>query len=334
MRKNIKCIAATLLLSVSILISGCGQISSNPSLSIDTAKRFLETVEEARESITEKTDRESSIEESDIYTWNGAERIPAYSGNPYVSLNGNIPYFSEDEKITEAFEIYSDLDSLGRCGVAYANICEELMPTEKRGEIGSVKPSGWHSVKYPELISDTYLYNRCHLIGFQLAGENANPKNLITGTRSLNIDGMLPFENQIADYVKETGNHVLYRVTPIFYENDLVARGVEMEGYSVEDSGDGICFHVFAYNVQSGITIDYATGDSYANGSAFEETEAETIAASSEIQKYILNTRTKKFHLPDCESAKDIGKGNREERTAKREDLIEEGYDPCKICKP
>ena len=186
----------------------------------------------------------------------------AYNGEPYVELNDNVPNFTTREKNnTKAFENYHRLDALGRCGTAYANICKELMPTEKRGAIGMVKPSGWNTVKY-DVVDGKYLYNRCHLIGFQLAGENANKKNLITGTRYLNVDGMLPFEDEVADYVKDTDHHVLYRVTPVFKGDNLVAEGVEMEAYSVEDKGKGICFHVFVYNVQPGVTIDYATGES------------------------------------------------------------------------
>lgn len=190
------------------------------------------------------------------------ENIPAYSGNPYVEVNGNCPTFNVKEITTEVFEIYAELDALGRCGTAYANVCQELMPTEERESIGQVRPSGWHTVKYPEVIEDLYLYNRCHLIGFQLAGENANEKNLITGTRYMNIEGMLPFENRVADYVRKTDNHVLYRVTPIFTGDNQIADGVLMEAYSVEDSGKGVSFCVFVYNVQPGIAIDYATGES------------------------------------------------------------------------
>ena len=188
--------------------------------------------------------------------------IASYSGEPYVEINGNRPFFEESDYTTDVFEIYSELDSLGRCGVAFANICKELMPTEERGEIGSVRPSGWHTAKYPDVIEDLFLYNRCHLIGFQLAGENANEKNLITGTRFMNVDGMLPFENEVADYVRRTGNHVLYRVTPVFEGDNLVADGVLMEAYSVEDDGKGVRFCVFVYNVQPGIEIDYRTGES------------------------------------------------------------------------
>ena len=181
---------------------------------------------------------------------------------PWVEINSNQPDFDESDLTTEPFETYSSLDYLGRCGVAYANICQEIMPTEPRGEIGQVKPSGWHTAKY-SWVDGQYLYNRCHLIGYQLAGENANEKNLITGTRFMNTQGMLPFENEVADYVKDTGNHVLYRVTPVYDGSDLVAWGVQMEALSVEDGGDGVCFNVFVYNVQPGVEIDYATGESW-----------------------------------------------------------------------
>ena len=185
-----------------------------------------------------------------------------YNGSPFVEVNGNVPYFESSDVKTESFEIYKELDFLGRCGAAYANIGKDLMPTEERGEIGMIKPSGWHTVKYPEVIEDLFLYNRCHLIGYQLSGENANERNLITGTRYLNVEGMLPFENEVANYVRETGNHVLYRVTPVFEGNNLVAEGVLMEAYSVEDEGVGVEFCVFVYNVQPGVEIDYATGES------------------------------------------------------------------------
>lgn len=190
------------------------------------------------------------------------EEVPAYSGTPYAEVNGNIPGFSEEDLTVEAFELYSELDGLGRCGTAYANICRELMPTERREDIGRIRPTGWQSVQY-DSVDGKSLYNRCHLIGFQLAGENANEKNLITGTRYMNVEGMLPFENLVADYVKETGNHVLYRVTPVFSGTEPVARGVQMEALSVEDGGAGVFFNVYVYNVQPGIAVDYATGDSW-----------------------------------------------------------------------
>ena len=290
-----------------------------------------------------------------------AADVPAYSGEPYTAVNNNEPYFISDNLTTEAFENYSELDALGRCGVAYANVCLETMPTEKRGSISEVKPTGWHSVKYDN-VDGKSLYNRCHLIGYQLTAENANQQNLITGTRYLNVDGMLPFENMVADYVKETDNHVLYRVTPIFTGDNLVADGVLMEGYSVEDEGDGICFCVYAYNVQPGITIDYATGNSWLsseNGNsdsssggnsavsqsaadksgtqqAAVQTESvkETSAPVSTGTEYILNTNTKKFHYPSCSSVKQMKASNKKEYTGSRDDLIAQGYDPCKKCNP
>lgn len=191
--------------------------------------------------------------------------IPDYSGSPYIEINGNEPFFSEDEYTTSSFEYYADLDELGRCGTAYACVGTDIMPTEERGSIGQIKPSGWHTVKY-DCVDGKYLYNRCHLIGYQLTGENANEKNLITGTRYLNVDGMLPFENMVADYVKETDNHALYRVTPIFEDDELVARGVLIEAKSVEDKGDGLTFCVYCYNVQPQISIDYKTGESKFTG--------------------------------------------------------------------
>lgn len=287
--------------------------------------------------------------------------VPAYSGEPYTAVNNNEPYFTSDNLTTEAFENYSELDALGRCGVAYANVCLETMPTEKRGSISEVKPTGWHSVKYDN-VDGKSLYNRCHLIGYQLTAENANQQNLITGTRYLNVDGMLPFENMVADYVKETDNHVLYRVTPIFTGDNLVVDGVLMEGYSVEDEGDGICFCVYAYNVQPGITIDYATGDSWLSSEkgnsdsssggnsavsqsaadksgtqqAAVQTESvkETSAPVSTGTEYILNTNTKKFHYPSCSSVKQMKASNKKEYTGSRDDLIAQGYDPCKKCNP
>lgn len=188
--------------------------------------------------------------------------IGAYSGEPCAAVNGNVPYFSEEELTTQSFESYSELDSLGRCGIAYACIGPDLMPTEERGSIGNVRPTGWHTVKYNDIVDGNYLYNRCHLIGYLLSGENANERNLITGTRYLNVQGMLPYENRIADYVTESGNHVLYRVTPVFEGENLLASGVLMEALSVEDGGEAVSFCVYAYNVQPGIAIDYATGES------------------------------------------------------------------------
>lgn len=201
--------------------------------------------------------------------------IPAYSGSPYIAINDNIPQFLEKDLTTSSYEYYSELDNLGRCGVVYACIGIDLMPKEERGSIGSVKPTGWHTVKY-DVVDGKYLYNRCHLIGYQLSGENANTRNLITGTRYMNVEGMLPFENMVADYVEETKNHVMYRVTPIFEGNNLLASGVQIEAQSVEDHGEGICFNVYCYNVQPKVTIDYETGES-----SYQEEESKEAATIS-----------------------------------------------------
>ena len=193
------------------------------------------------------------------------EDVPAFSGTPYVTLNENQPDFPDEDRTANSFESYSPLDLLGRCGPAYANVGLETMPTEERGEIGQIKPSGWHTVKYG-VVDGKYLYNRCHLIAWSLCGENANRKDLLTGTRYLNETGMLPFEEQILDYIRETGNHVLYRVTPMYNEEELVCRGVRLEAQSVEDHGKTLCFHVYCYNLQPHVQIDYATGRNQASG--------------------------------------------------------------------
>lgn len=249
--------------------------------------------------------------------------IPAYSGSAFCVVNDNVPFFEEDELDGEAFEEYHPLDALGRCGTAFSRIGEELMPTESRGSISSVKPTGWKSVQY-DFVDGHSLYNRCHLIGWQLTAENANRENLITGTRYLNTVGMLPFENMTADYIKETGNHVLYRVTPVFEGDNLVASGVLMEGESVEDRGDGVLFCVYCYNVQPGVVIDYATGE---NAEAPSET-------GGEKETYILNTGTRKFHRPDCDSVKTMKEEKKQEYYGTRELLIEQGYAPCGNCRP
>ncbi len=255
------------------------------------------------------------------------QSIPEFSGEPYVVLNNNQPNFQESDFTTTSFETYSELDNLGRCGVAFANVGTDIMPIEERGSISQVKPTGWQSVKY-DIVDGKYLYNRCHLIGFQLTGENANAKNLITGTRYLNVTGMLPFENMVADYVKETNHHVLYRVTPIFEKDNLLAKGVEIEAMSVEDKGEEILFHVFCYNVQPGIILDYKTGESK------EGTQNDMVSSSESKITYILNTNSKKFHLPDCSSAKSMKQESKKEYAGTKEELITQGYSPCGVCKP
>lgn len=259
------------------------------------------------------------------------EEVPAYSGSPYVELDGNQPGFSLEERTTDSFETYSTLDALGRCGPAYACIGQDLMPTEDRESISSVRPTGWVQAEY-DFVEGGSLYNRCHLIGFQLTGENANEENLITGTRYMNVEGMLPFENMVADYIKETGNHVLYRAAPIFEGENLVASGVVMEAFSVEDEGEGVCFHVYVYNVQPGVEIDYATGESWETGdSAFSALESQ---AEEQEADYVLNTSSKKFHRPDCSSVDSMSGKNRQEYHGTREELIAQGYEPCGSCNP
>ena len=272
--------------------------------------------------------------------------VPAYSDSAWVEINNNTPYFTESEITTKVFETYSDLDGLGRCGVAYANICKDIMPAEERGTIGMIKPSGWQTVKY-DFVDGKYLYNRCHLIGYQLAGENANVKNLITGTRYLNIVGMLDFENTVSGYLEEKpNNHVLYRVTPIFKGDNLVASGVEMEGYSVEDKGKGVCFNVYCYNVQPGVTINYADGTSCETKSdnirtvprvntpsTTNNSNAQTVD-NKKSYTYVLNTNTHKFHRPDCGSVSDMKEKNKKYSSDDRETIINNGYSPCKRCNP
>lgn len=263
------------------------------------------------------------------------DAIPAYDGKAYVAVNNNEPFFTDSDMTTTAFENYSDLDSLGRCGVAYANICKDIMPTEQRGKIGMIKPSGWHTVKY-DVIKDRYLYNRCHLIGYQLAGENANPKNLITGTRYLNVEGMLPFENLVADYVNNTGNHVLYRVTPMFSGSNLVANGVLIEAKSVEDNGGGILFNVYCYNVQPGVGINYENGDSWLDGttgsasSGSDSSAAENSAADSSNSETMVHiTATgKKYHRAGCRTLK------KSDTEVTLDEAKSMGLSPCGICNP
>ena len=266
-------------------------------------------------------------------SWQADMVTLSYDGKPYVVINENNPDFTEADMTTASFESYGELDGLGRCTTAFANIGKDLMPTEKRGSIGEVKPTGWQMAKYDN-VDGKYLYNRCHLIGYQLTGENANAKNLITGTRYLNVDGMLPFENMVADYIKETGNHVLYRVTPVFSGDNLVASGVHMEAESVEDNGDGILFNVYCFNAQPGIAIDYATGNSHLDDSVTESSSQAAVSDSANVQTYILNTNTKKFHKESCNSAKSMDASNKKIYTGSRQELIDMGYEACGVCKP
>ena len=252
------------------------------------------------------------------------EVLPVWDGAPYLVVDDNVPGFTDADVTTDSFERYSALDTLGRCGSAYACVSQALLSDEDRGSLAGITPTGWVNREY-DFIDGKYLYNRCHLLGFQLTGNDASKRNLITGTRYLNIQGMLPFENKVADHVKDSSHHVLYRVTPLFREEELVCRGVQMEAYCVEcGSDDPFMFHVFCYNVQPGVMIDYATGES-----TFSE-----IGLNSEKKTYILNTSSKKFHDPDCANAQNISDKNREKIKCTREELIYRGYEPCGVCKP
>ena len=340
------------LLLAALLLAGCsGAASNNSSGAANSQVNSANTATNAQNAQSAQSTQNAVAD---------PKALPQYSGTPYTEVNGNQPSFSEADKSRGAFEEYSELDSLGRCGVAFARIGTDTMPTEKRGAIGSVKPTGWHTVRYNGVVEGNYLYNRCHLIGYQLAGENANTKNLITGTRYLNTQGMLPFEDKVAEYVKATGNHVLYRVTPIFEGDDLVADGVQMEAWSLEDAGAGVCFNVYCYNVQPGTQINYVTGDSQltenaeaiasAAGSAGDtasdasgaggegaasSTEATQDAPSDGTQgTYVLNTKSMKFHKPECSSVSTIKDVNKQDYSGARQDLIDEGYSPCGECKP
>lgn len=256
------------------------------------------------------------------------QSVPAFAGQPYVVINDNQPEFTQEDMTTDSYEYYSPLDSLGRCGYTMACIGVDLMPTEDRESISQVKPTGWVQAQY-DFVDGQSLYNRCHLIGFQLTGENANERNLVTGTRYCNVEGMLPFENMVADYVKETENHVLYRVTPIFTGDELVCRGLQMEGWSVEDGGDGVCFNVYVYNEQPGVVINYITGESHLE----DQPETPTQAGGQE-ETYILNTSSMKFHTQDCQQAQGIKESNRDTYTGDREELIRQGYASSGCCQP
>lgn len=336
-----------------VLNESSGAANENSGAVLD-ASSSAESSQEGQ--AVESSDATKNAGQSEQQSAFDLSQAPPYSGSPVAVVNNNIPFFTADELTTDVFEKYSDLDSLGRCGVAYANVCKELMPTEPRGKIGMIRPSGWHTVKYNGIVDGNYLYNRCHLIAFELAGENANVKNLITGTRYMNVQGMEPYEDDTKSYVERTGHHVLYRVTPIFEGDNLVASGVLMEAHSVEDNNFYFC--VYCYNVQPGININYANGDSEIDenaqvasdtsqteeaGTDNSDTSAGVIAADgadaaqqtdATEKTYVLNNNTKKFHYPECPSADTIKPKNKEIFTGNRQTLIDQGYDPCKRCNP
>lgn len=339
---NMKIIRKALLaLLLGLSLTACG--TSRDKIINTEFTRATEAESQVSQPVSETLSETTSFDYS---------MVPEYTGSASVAINNNVPFFNADEKTagTLSFETYSDLDDLRRCGIAYACIGKDIMPTEERGQIGMVKPTGWHTVKY-DCVDGKYLYNRCHLIAYCLAGENANEKNLITGTRYLNIEGMLPYETLTAKYMDNNpDNHVLYRVTPVFIGNELVARGVLMEGYSVEDNGAGVNFCVFCYNVQPDIKINYADGDSSQNGSTDKgvgftgytnggsgfsgySNESSTETGSS-INSYVVNTSSKKFYTADCKNADKISDKNKEIVNESRDELIADGYEPSKCCNP
>ncbi len=354
----VPCVIVSFCLIGALTSSTANSSSKNATTTNTAAEQTQTTQTTQQDSAAKKAEPAASTPVSAL----DPTTIPAYSGSPYVEVQSNEPQFSDTDKARGDFENYSDLDSLGRCGVAFALISTQTMPTQERGSIGMIKPSGWQTVRYDGLVDGNYLYNRCHLIGYQLAGENANEKNLITGTRYLNTEGMLPFEDQVAAYVKSTGNHVLYRATPIFEGENLVASGVQLEAWSVEDKGAGVSFNVYCYNVQPGVTIDYATGDSsLAEVAAEQPSEESDDAASAETaeqsddttatvedeapttstpsaqsaeQTYVLNTNSKKFHRTGCSSVSSMSAKNRRDFTGTRDEVIAQGYDPCQKCNP
>lgn len=318
-----------LLLILSVCLTSCGNQGQTDSGKDSNTQSGTKVAAEDHSAEEKGSDSESYVTVDDV---------PAYSGEPYVEVNDNQPEFTEEELTTVSYEDYSELDELGRCQSAEACIGQDLMPTEARESISSVKPTGWKNKSY-DTVDGGYVYNRCHLIGFQLTGENANEENLITGTRYMNVEGMLPFEDEVAAYIKETDNHVMYRVTPVFEGDDLVASGVQMQAESVEDDGVGISFNVYVYNVQPYVVIDYKTGENWEGdeiaepeGKWADGTEAEPSDTKEQI--YILNKNTKKFHKPECSGAKKIKAKNKGEYTGSRQTLIDEGYEPCGNCNP
>ncbi len=341
-----------LLLILSVCLTSCGNQGQTDSGKDSNTQSGTKVAAEDHSAEEKGSDSESYVTVDDV---------PAYSGEPYVEVNDNQPEFTEEELTTVSYEDYSELDELGRCQTAEACIGQDLMPTEARESISSVKPTGWRNKSY-DTVDGGYVYNRCHLIGFQLTGENANEENLITGTRYMNVEGMLPFEDEVAAYIEETDNHVMYRVTPVFEGDDLVASGVQMQAESVEDDGAGISFNVYVYNVQPYVVIDYKTGENWegdeiaepegkwADGTEAEPSDSKSdskinaktdSAATSKAeakdtkeQTYILNKNTKKFHKPECSGAKKIKAKNKGEYTGSRQTLIDEGYEPCGNCNP
>lgn len=351
-----KLLTAVLLLCMTVsMLTGCKPDSNTTSTTTASTTQVTETTtimtESAAPSTTESAGADPSSNEpkTDPISEFKLDSVPEYNGTAYVSVNGSTPFFTSEEidkaknciaQNTLYFgtddEYYPELDTLGRCGTAMALLSKSTMPPEgeKRGEIGMIKPAGWHTSKYDKsVISDMYLYNRCHLIGWQLGNENANVKNLTTGTRYLNVEGMLPFENLVDDYIDTTGNHVLYRVTPVFVDTELVCRGILMEAQSIEDNGCVYC--IYCYDVQPGITIDYQTGDNHLSNESAQSASSETEPVAQNNEKtYVLNTHTMKIHRPECDAVEKMSEDNKHTYTGNIDDLLADGYTRCKTCNP
>lgn len=345
---SILCLIAVLFSAVTL--TGCDSESTYEDTTevVETTEENQTQANETEEAITDNSETEKVNKPESVGDDNSKavlSEIPDYSGRPYVVINDNVPSFNKYELTVRGYETYASLDSLGRCGGAVASCGREIMPKpdEERGSISSVKPSGWVQAQY-DCVSGKYLYNRCHLLGWQLSAENANKRNLITGTRYMNTEGMLPFENMVADYIRETGNHVAYRVTPIYDGTDLVASGVQMEAYSVEDDGEGICFNVYCYNVQPGVEIDYSTGRSWASESSEETTKKPVVVVTTKEEvettkqqnvitgQYVLNTNTKKIHKTSCHHINRMNESNKKSYSGSLDSLYSQGYTTCGTC--
>ena len=336
-RKVISIISAvlTLALALSVLIYNVFGNRTEPEIIVDPPQIVVPESAGAAEG-----NGSGPAPEAPELTWVDDLDIPEYSGKAYAVVNGNQPFFDTEQIAEGSYEIYYQLDSLGRCTLADAVVGPDIMADGRRGSISEIKPTGWHTDRY-SFVDGEALFNRCHLIAHYLTGEDANPRNLVTGTRYMNTEGMNALENMVGDYIRETGNHVRYRVTPVWTGDNLICDGLLVEAWSVEDEGEDICFCIYAYNVQPGIVIDYRTGDNYAESGEIptqqdqqEPSYAQYLTDEDVTGHYVLNIKKKKFHLPDCEGAEDIAEDNRKDYYGSRNELVEEGYVPCGGCNP
>ncbi len=312
---------------LSFVLTGCALSGGDKEAVTQPAAEATEAVPKPYTTDTEAAPQPITTDTEDL------SHIPDYSGSASIVLNNNIPLFDTGLYTTESFEEYGELDDLGRCTSCMACIGTDLMPEGEREDISHIKPTGWKNARY-DFVEYEYLYNRSHLIAYQLTGENANERNLITGTRYFNAEAMLPYEEEVGNYVRMTNNHVLYRVTPLFEGDNLVAKGVCMEAYSVEDEGVAICFNVFVYNVQPGVIIDYATGENMPDENADIDALYASTEADMEDVTYVFNTYSGKFHLPECTSVEEMKEYNKVYFNGSREEAVAKGYKPCGKCKP